>query len=79
MLNMISKPKKINFVKISKTPKIRPERREMTTSDIKIIKFSMLTHVCGVVRGPSLHMVRSTLCDDMPWYGLRPDLPLGRA
>ena len=63
-------------MKIWKTSDFSPKRQEIVIPDIKILKLSMLTHVCGVVRGPvgSHHMVRSTLCVHLPWGGLRPKI-----
>ena len=71
---MIFSFKIIDFMKIWKTSDFSPKRQEIAIPDIKILKISMLTHVCGVVRGPvgSHHMVRSTLCVHLPWGSLRP-------
>ena len=63
-------------MKIWKILDFSAKRQEIAIPDIKILKLSMLTHVCGVVRGPvgSHHMVRSTLCVHLPWGGLRPKI-----
>ena len=64
----------IEFMKIWRSSDFTPKRREIEIPGIRNLKFSMLTHVCGVVRGPlgSHYMVRSTLCVHLPWGSLRP-------
>ena len=64
----------INFMKIWKSSDFIPKHPEIAIPGIRNLKFSMLTHVCGVVRGPvgSHYMVRSTLCVHLPWGSLRP-------
>ena len=56
------------FFLISKHENITPERREITTSGIEIIKFSMLTHVCGVVRGLSSTWCEALSVNKISWY-----------
>ena len=57
----------IDFMKIWKTSDFSAKRQEIAIPDIKILKLSMLTHVCGVVRG-SISYLNSNRAKHSLWW-----------